>query len=60
MGLILFEFMAKSGKSIEDLVKEVYDIVGFFAFERVDLHLTNELKNRQGTSGIEEKKNRRF
>jgi phosphomannomutase len=46
MGLILFEFMAKSGKSIEDLVKEVYEIVGSFAFERVDLHLTDELKNK--------------
>ena len=46
MGLILFEFMAKSGKSIEDLVKEIYEIVGSFAFERVDLHLTDELKNK--------------
>ena len=27
MGLILFEFMAKSGKNIETLIKEVYDIV---------------------------------
>ena len=46
MGLILFEFMAKSGKSIEELVDEVYEIVGGFSFERVDLHLTDELKNK--------------
>ena len=46
MGLILFEFMAKSGKTIEDLIDEVYKIVGPFSFERVDLHLTDALKNK--------------
>ena len=46
MGLILFEFMAKSGKSIEELVDEVYEIVGSFSYERVDLHLTDDLKNK--------------
>ena len=46
MGLILFEFMAKSGKTIEDLIAEVYEIVGEFSFERVDLHLTDELKGQ--------------
>ena len=46
MGLILFEFMAKSGKSLEDLITEVYDIVGPFAFERIDLHIDNEKKNK--------------
>ncbi len=46
MGLILFEFMAKSGKSIEDLISEVYDIVGSFAFERIDLHINNDIKLR--------------
>ncbi|KRO54635.1 MAG: phosphoglucosamine mutase, partial [Cryomorphaceae bacterium BACL11 MAG-121001-bin54] len=30
IGLILFEFMAKSGKSLEDLIAEVYEIVGPF------------------------------
>ena len=44
MGLILFEFMAKSGKSIKDLISEVYDIVGCFAFERIDLHINNDKK----------------
>ena len=46
MGLILFEFMAKSGKTIEELIAEVYEIVGEFSFERVDLHLTDELKGQ--------------
>ena len=45
IGLILFEFMAKSGKSLEDLIKEIYDIVGSFAFERIDLHIDDEIKN---------------
>jgi phosphomannomutase len=46
MGLILFEFMAKSGKSLTDLINEVYEIVGSFAFERIDLHIDNDKKDR--------------
>ena len=45
MGLILFEFMAKSGKSIDQLINEVYEIVGPFAFDRNDLHIKNQQKN---------------
>ncbi|MEC8853717.1 MAG: phosphoglucomutase/phosphomannomutase family protein [Bacteroidota bacterium] len=44
MGLILFEFMAKSGKALEDLITEVYEIVGEFAFERIDLHIDFDTK----------------
>ena len=44
MGLILFEFMSKSGKSIDDLINEVYEIVGPFAFERIDLDIDNKKK----------------
>ena len=44
MGLILFEFMAKSGKTIDQLLEEVYTIVGKFAFERIDLHLDEKIK----------------
>ncbi|MCB0479238.1 MAG: phosphoglucomutase/phosphomannomutase family protein [Crocinitomicaceae bacterium] len=44
MGLIIWEFMAKSGKSLDDLIQEVYDIVGPFAFERDDLHISEDLK----------------
>lgn len=46
MGLIIWEFMAKSGKSLDDLISEVYEIVGAFKFERNDLHITDELKNQ--------------
>jgi phosphomannomutase len=46
MGLVIWEYMAMSGKSLDDLIQEVYDIVGCFAFERIDLHLKNTQKNR--------------
>lgn len=45
IGLTIWEYMAKSGKSLRDLIKEVYSIVGPFAFERSDLHLKEEIKN---------------
>jgi phosphomannomutase len=46
MGLIIWEFMAKSGKTLDDLISEVYEIVGGFKFERSDLHITEELKQK--------------
>lgn len=46
MGLTIWEFMAKSGKSLEALIQEVYDIVGPFFYERQDLHITEALKQR--------------
>ncbi len=44
MGLTIWECMAKTGKSLTELIEEIYDLVGTFAFERYDLHLTEELK----------------
>ncbi|CAN5908984.1 hypothetical protein BH11BAC7_BH11BAC7_24030 [soil metagenome] len=46
MGLVIWEFMAKSGKSLKELIAEVYAITGPFAFERVDLHLDEAIKNK--------------
>jgi phosphomannomutase len=46
VGLVIWEFMAKSGKTLEELIAEVYSIVGEFSFERSDLHLKEEVKNR--------------
>jgi phosphomannomutase len=43
-GLVLWEFMAKSGKSLRKLIQEIYDIVGEFAFERNDLRIAQSLK----------------
>lgn len=46
VGLTLLEFMAKSGKTINELIKEVYSIVGSFAFERIDLTIAEEKKQQ--------------
>jgi phosphomannomutase len=43
-GLTILEFMAKTGKSLPELVQEVYDVVGAFSYDRNDLHLTEEKK----------------
>jgi len=44
VGLLVFEFMALTGKTLKGLVQEVYDEVGAFAFERDDLHITEAQK----------------
>lgn len=46
MGLTLLEYMARSGKSLQELIRDVYAIVGPFAFDRSDLHLQEEIKNQ--------------
>jgi len=46
MGLTIWEFMAKSGKTLEQLIDEVYGIVGPFKYERSDLHISEALKQR--------------
>ncbi len=46
MGLVLMEYMAKTGKSISELIADIYAKVGSFAVERYDLHLNNELKEQ--------------
>jgi phosphomannomutase len=45
IGLMVMEFMALTGKSLKQLIQEVYAKVGSFACDRDDLHLTNEIKN---------------
>ena len=44
MGLTIWEYMVKSGKTLEQLIDEVYKIVGEFKFERSDMHLKEEVK----------------
>jgi phosphomannomutase len=43
-GLILLEFMAKTGKTMKDIIQEVYQIVGKFTYDRNDLHLEESQK----------------
>lgn len=44
IGLTIWEYMAKSGCTIEELIQEIYDQVGQFSFERIDLHLEESQK----------------
>lgn len=44
MGLLILEYMAVENKSIEALIQEVYSIVGEFAVERYDLHISEAQK----------------
>ena len=55
-GLTLWQAMVDSGKSLSELIAEVYEITGSFAFERSDLKLPEELK----LSTIEKCKNGEF
>jgi len=46
MGLVIWEFMAKTGKSLRELIQEVYDITGTFWFERNDLKIDESIKHK--------------
>ena len=45
MGITIWEFMAKTGKTLQELIDEVYAITGTFCFERNDLHINDTIKN---------------
>ncbi len=45
-GILLYEFMQKTGKKVSELIAEIYEVVGAFHYERNDLHITNELKQK--------------
>jgi len=44
IGLVIMEFMAKTGKSLEELIQDIYDKVGSFKFDRDDLHIEESKK----------------
>ncbi len=44
MGLVIFEYMAKTGKTLESLIEEIYELVGPFKYWRDDLHISEALK----------------
>jgi phosphomannomutase len=44
MGLTIWEFMAKTGKTLQQLIEEVYAITGTFCFDRSDLHIDETIK----------------
>jgi phosphomannomutase len=44
IGLVIWEYMAKTGKSLDDLINDVYAITGPFALDRDDLHVEEAKK----------------
>ncbi len=46
IGLTFMKWMSDTGKSLRQLIDEVYSITGSFAFHRSDLHVPKEMKNR--------------
>ncbi len=46
IGLTIVEYMARTGKTLDELVKEALKITGKFAYRRIDLHLTEHIKQR--------------
>ena len=46
MALVLMEFMAKTKKSIKELIAEVYEVGGPFDYDRYDLHISEEIKQK--------------
>jgi len=44
-GLLVYEFMSTTGKTMKQLIQEVYDVVGTFFYDRKDLHVENDKKN---------------
>jgi phosphomannomutase len=45
-GMIIWQWMIETGKNIEALIQEIYDITGSFAYKRNDLKITDSLKNK--------------
>ncbi len=45
-GLLVFEAMVKTGKSLREMIDEVYKLTGPFAFERKDLKINHSDKKR--------------
>lgn len=46
IGLVVLEFMARTGKSLRELIEMVYAEVGSFHSDRDDLHINEEIKQR--------------
>ncbi len=45
-GLVIYEFMNETGKTLKELCQEIYAVVGEFHYERADLHLLEDEKQR--------------
>ncbi|MBX3101761.1 MAG: phosphoglucomutase/phosphomannomutase family protein [Bacteroidetes bacterium] len=46
MGLLMLEMMARRGKTLTQLVQELYAYIGAFSVQRYDLHIDEDKKHR--------------
>ncbi|MBN1598522.1 MAG: hypothetical protein JW894_09530 [Bacteroidales bacterium] len=46
VGLSIWQWLAKSGKKLSELLQEVREITGEFAYERIDLEINKNLRNK--------------
>jgi phosphomannomutase len=54
-GLIIYEYMMETGKTLKELCEEIYEVVGRFSYERNDLNISEEQKSRimkEATDGV--------
>lgn len=45
-GLLIYSFMQETGKMLSELCEEIYEVVGRFVYERLDLNLDNAVKEQ--------------
>jgi phosphomannomutase len=43
-GLLIYDLMTKTGKTLKELCQEVYDVVGTFSYDRLDMTIDNDKK----------------
>jgi phosphomannomutase len=43
-GLLIYDLMTKTGKTLKQLCQEVYDVVGTFSYDRLDMSIENDKK----------------
>lgn len=43
-GLLIYQFMTETGKTLKQLCEEVYEVIGTFVYDRNDLTIDNTLK----------------
>lgn len=46
IGITIWNWLVESGKKLSELIQEVYDITGKFAYERMDLELNKNIRNK--------------
>lgn len=43
-GLLIYEMMTATGKTLKQLCQEIYEVVGTFVYDRHDMHIENDKK----------------